>query len=239
MTNTSKLSLALAAALLAAPVTGFAQEAAEEESPFTWNAAVTSDYVFRGVSQTDENPALQLGADFSFGSGFYIGAWGSNVDFGADNDDIELDTYIGWNTDLSDVWNLDLMINRYNYFGAEDYVSSIDYNEFLATAAYDETYSFTFGYTNDVFASGEDGFYYAASGTWEVGNGFSLGAGVGYNVFDDATDVEDYTDYSLSLSRDFGPVNASLGYYGTNDDGDTNFGATADDRLVLTFSIGG
>ena len=239
MKYTTQLSLALAAALLALPMTGFAQDAAEEESAFTWNAAITSDYVFRGASQTEEDPAFQIGADYSFGAGFYVGAWASNVDFGAGGPDAEVDTYIGWNTDLSEAWNLDLMLNRYNYIGQEDYVGDLEYTEFLATAALNETYSFTFGYTNDVFASGEDGFYYAAAGEWDVGKGFSLGAGVGYNTFDEATGYEDYMDYSVSLGRDFGPVNASLSYFGTDSEGEFNFGENGDDRIVLTFSIEG
>ena len=239
MTNTNKLSLALSALLLAAPMTGFAQDAEDEESAFTWNAALTSDYVFRGVSQTQEDPAFQLGADFNLGAGFYVGAWASNVDFGAGGPDAEVDTYIGWNTDLSDAWNLDLMLNRYNYVGQEDYYGDIEYTEFLATAAYDETYSFTFGYTNDIYALGEDAFYYAAAGEWDVGHGFALGAGVGYNTFEESTGYQDYLDYSVSLSRSFGPVSASLMYVGTNNDGEVSFGDNAEDRVVLTFSIEG
>lgn len=238
MKNTTPLAIALAAALLAAPVTSFAQDAAEEESAFSWNMALTSDYVFRGASQTEEDPAFQIGADFNFGAGFYVGAWASNVDFGAGGPDAEIDTYIGWNTDLNEAWNLDLMLNRYNYTGEEDYFGDIEYTEFLATAVYDETYSFTFGYTNDVWASGENGFYYAAAGEWDIGKGFGLGAGVGYSTFDNSV-ANDYLDYSVSLNRDFGMVNASLSYVGTNNDGDFNFGDAGDDRVVLTFSIEG
>lgn len=240
MKNTTKLSFAVVAALLALPLTGLAQDPAEEEdSAFTWNAALTSDYVFRGVSQTEEDPAFQLGADYSFGAGFYVGAWASNVDFGSGGPHTEVDTYIGWNTDLSDTWNLDLMLNRYNYFGDEDFFGSSDYTEFLATAAFGETYSFTFGYTNDVFNTDLDGFYYAAAGGWDVGNGFALGAGVGYNTFDDDVGYDDYMDYSVSLSRDFGPVNAAVSYFGTDSEGAFGFGEAADDRVVLTLSIGG
>jgi len=237
--KTHKLSFALAAALLALPLTAAAQDAGEDDSGFSWNAAITSDYLFRGVSQTDEGPALQLGVDFSFGSGFYIGAWASNVDFGSGGPDIELDTYIGWNHDLSDDWNLDLAINRYNYLGASSSFDDGDYNEFLAVLSYADTINLNFGYTNDVYGLGEKAFYYGVDGSWEIGNGFSLGAGIGLSTFDSSTGIEDYTDWSLSVSRDFGPVNASLGYYGTNSDGELNFGELAEDRFVLTFSIGG
>ena len=82
-----------------------------------------SDYMFRGVSQSDDHPALQLGADYSFASGFYVGVWGSNVDFG-DSTDAEIDTFIGWNGDVADGVNLDVMLNRYNYVNEP---SDVDY----------------------------------------------------------------------------------------------------------------
>lgn len=241
MNRKTWLSITLSAALLSLPLAAAAQDEAAEESDsgFSWNAALTSDYVFRGVSQTDEDPALQLGMDFSFDNGFYVGAWGSNVDFGTGSPDIELDTYIGWNTDLSDSVNLDLMLNRYNYFGEADWYGSIDYNEFIATLSVNETYSFILGYTNDVYNLDDDGYYYGLAGSWGLGEAWGLDASVGRSAFGSSTFIEDYTDWSLSVNRDFGPVNISLGYFGTDSDGEWNFGEAADDRVVLTFSIEG
>ena len=246
MHTTTKLSLALAAALFALPLTAFAQEEAaveevaveEEASIFSWNAALTSDYVFRGVSQNDEKAALQLGADLNFENGFYVGVWGSNVDFGSGGPDVEVDTYIGWNTDLSDTWNLDLMLNRYNYLGEQDGFGDGDYNEFITTLSYDETYSFTFGYTNDVYNLDDDGFYYGVAGSWMLGENVGLDVSIGHSTFGD-TGIEDYNDWSVAFNRDFGPVNAALGIYGTDSSGQDNFGDAADERVVLTLSIGG
>jgi uncharacterized protein (TIGR02001 family) len=246
--NSTKLSLALAAALFALPMLASAQDEAvateevaveEEASIFSWNAAIASDYVFRGVSQTDEEAALQLGADLNFDNGFYVGVWASNVDFGSGGPDVEVDTYIGWNTDLSDSWNLDLMLNRYNYLGEQDGFGDGDYNEFIAAIAYAETYTFTFGYTNDVYNLDEDGFYYGLAGSWGLGAGVGLDVGMGRSSFDNSTGIKDYTDWSVAVNRDFGPVNAALGFYGTDANGDDNFGDAAGNRFVLTFSIGG
>ena len=56
------------------------------------NVALTTDYIWRGMSQTDGSPAIQGGFDADFGNGIYAGAWGSNVDFGSDSDEsMELD----------------------------------------------------------------------------------------------------------------------------------------------------
>ena len=76
----NNLKAALLAALLLAPAVSFAQEA-EAESNFSWNAGVVSDYVFRGVSQSNREIALQGGLDYAFGdSGAYVGTWGATVD---------------------------------------------------------------------------------------------------------------------------------------------------------------
>ena len=58
-----------------------AQDAAEEASAITINGAatLTSDYRFRGVSQSDEGMAVQGGITIGHESGFYVGAWGSNL----------------------------------------------------------------------------------------------------------------------------------------------------------------
>ncbi|PRH82702.1 TorF family putative porin [Arenimonas caeni] len=240
-TKKKLLPFALAAALLALPLAATAQDEAaeEEESMFSWNAALTSDYMFRGASQTDGEAALQLGADLNFDNGFYVGVWASNVDFGTGGPDVEVDTYIGWNTDLGERVNLDLMLNRYNYLGEQDGYGAIDYNEFIGTLTLDETWSFTLGYTNDVYALDDDGFYYGLGGSFDVGMGWGLDVTVGHSTFGSSTGYEDYSDFSVGVNRDFGPVNVAVGYYGTDSAGDDNFGDTADNRFVVTFSIGG
>jgi uncharacterized protein (TIGR02001 family) len=125
-----KLSFAVALVLAAMPLASFAQEAeAEAESPFSFTLAATSDYTFRGASQTDEGPALQGSFTYTAPVGFYAGVWASNVDFGDGGPDAEIDTYIGYNTDLGDEFvNLDVMLNRYNYVGGDN-ASDLAYND--------------------------------------------------------------------------------------------------------------
>jgi uncharacterized protein (TIGR02001 family) len=244
----SKLSLALALALFSLPMAALAQdetesadttatdEAAgeEEESNFTWNLALTSDYVFRGISQNDRDPAVQGGLDYAFGdSGFYVGTWGSNVDFGDGTPDIELDTYVGWNTDLTDKLNFDVMLTRYNYFGASDDFGNIDYNELIGALTWNEMLTFTAAYTNDYSNSGVNASYLNLTGEWPVGDNFTFTAGVGRSEFED---FDGYTDWTIGVSHDFGPVNAALNYYDTSIDLD---GERLSDAVVLTFTIDG
>lgn len=253
----SKLSLALALALFSLPMAAVAQDETEtaaedtseltaeadvadvaveeEESNFSWNLALTSDYVFRGVSQNDRQPALQGGLDYAFGdTGFYVGVWGSNVDYGVGTPDIEIDTYVGWNTDMTEDLNLDIMLTRYNYFGEDEIdFGNIDYNELIGVLTWREMIAFTAAYTNDYSNAGISSTYFNITGEWALAESFNFTAGVGRSEFEDS---DGYTDWMLGINRDFGPVNAALNYYDTNVDID---GARLSDALVLTFTIEG
>jgi uncharacterized protein (TIGR02001 family) len=101
---------------LAAPSFVFAAEAAPApDLTVTYNVGFYSQYIFRGLTQTDRKPALQGGVDLTHSSGFYLGAWGSNIDWlrssygptGTVNDtyytkggNLEVDLYGGFRTEL-------------------------------------------------------------------------------------------------------------------------------------------
>src|SRR3990167_7403050 len=78
--------------------------------------AFTSDYVFRGISQTEDLPAVQGWLTYTFPLGFYLNAWGSNVKFTGNTDaTLELDTIVGIHNDIGDNFTYDLNLARYNY----------------------------------------------------------------------------------------------------------------------------
>lgn len=258
----NKLALALSLSMFALPLTAMAQDAAAEAAPaadqaseapeaaaaaeepasnLSWNLALTSDYVFRGITQTDFDPALQGGLDYAFDdSGWYVGTWGSNIDFASpDGPDIEIDIYGGYGTSLSDDWSLDLHAIRYIYAGERDVYGDLDYNEFFAATTWNEMLTFTLAYAPDYANLDYTSTYFGVGGTWEVGNGFSLNAGVGHSSFSD--DVGSYTDWNLGFSRSFGPVEAALTYYDTTGGYvDGIYGShSASDNFVLSFKIGG
>ncbi|MBE0616861.1 MAG: hypothetical protein IH608_02885, partial [Proteobacteria bacterium] len=81
------------------------------ESNFSGNVAMTSDYVFRGISQTDSNPAIQGGFDYASPVGLYVGTWASNVAFGGN---IEMDWYGGFSNEVAG-FSYDLGVIYYAY----------------------------------------------------------------------------------------------------------------------------
>ncbi len=85
-----KLSHGLAALFLT-------MTAAAAHAELTGTVTAVSDYDFRGITQTAHDPALQGSIDYAHSSGFYVGAWGSNVDFGdCCDENIEVDIYAGF-----------------------------------------------------------------------------------------------------------------------------------------------
>lgn len=119
---------AAALVLIAAP-----QAVSAQSADWAFNAAVGSDYVFRGVSQTEEDPALSAGVDLTAGS-FYAGAWASNVSFVGDDDtNAEVDLYGGFRTETAG-WNMDLGVVGYFYTNQPN-SADYDYVELKAAAS--------------------------------------------------------------------------------------------------------
>lgn len=104
--------------ILAAVLCGGLATAASAD--FSVNAGVATSYIFRGLAQTDYKPAFQAGADWSHKSGFYVGAWASNIrwlkDFGISSGRAEIDLYGGFKNTVGD-FSYDIGVLRYEYTG--------------------------------------------------------------------------------------------------------------------------
>src|SRR5689334_21233843 len=109
-----------------------AASAAQAGLSSTWTVA--SDYDFRGISQTAKDPALQASLDYTHPSGFYISAWGSNVDFGTRDPDVEVDIYGGFTRQLDSGLNYDFGGIYYTYHSSP--AQSPDYVEAYAGLGY-------------------------------------------------------------------------------------------------------
>ena len=199
----------------------------------------TTDYVWRGVSQTDEKPALQLGVEYEHESGLYAGTWGSNVDFDEDVSDpahFEIDLYAGWRGETEGGLGWDIGVLRYLY---PDTTEDFDYNGLVVSATYG-IFTFEVDYSNDVFASGENGFYYNLGVSHEIPDLFTVAASVGYSDFDKEVNGEgapdSYVDWRIGISRSLWDFDLDLSYYDTSDNGEELNGDMAEPRVVFTIS---
>jgi len=106
-----KKSLLVAAVAISALFAGGAAMA-EDAGSLSYNLGVTSNYVWRGVTQTNDKAALQGGVDYAKGT-FYAGTWLSNVDFGGQAS-TEWDLYAGITPSVGN-WSFDFGVLSYNY----------------------------------------------------------------------------------------------------------------------------
>ncbi len=237
-----RFSRLCAFALVCAATPAFADE--EGAWSIEGNVAAMSDYVWRGVSQSQEDPAAQAELTLSHESGFYAGAFLSTVDFtGPDDEDdgmnTEVNLWLGYNHEFSDALNLDVYYVRYLYPGVNEGFD-IDFNEVTVALGFAGNYTASVTYSDDAMKLGGSSLYYALGGEWELESGFTLAAAVGYYDLDNAIG-EGYTDYSVSIGKGFGPLDVSLWYTNTSGFNDTlgeNLGSAADGRVGVTLKVG-
>lgn len=219
------------AVLGAALAGGFALSAQAQELELSATTAFTTDYVFRGISQTNQNPAVQGSLDATYGI-FYLGMWGSNVDFA---DSLEIDYYGG----ITPTWagiDFDIGVLWYTYPGA----NGIDIVEIKTGGSYTFGESFTLGVTNywgtdsdyDVLEIGGE---YAFANKWFNFFDPSVSAVVGFQWADAGTD---YTYWNAGLTLGFMENwAADIRYWDTDlSDSACGFTDNCDSRVVGTIS---
>ena len=206
----------------------------------TATATIATDYMFRGISQTLNDPAVQAAFEVSHTSGVFAGVWSSNVDSQDrgpldDQADQEIDMYVGYGTNLSEDWTVDATAIRYIFPGTGS-DTSLDWNELLVGAHYSDYVSLLVGYSNKVFNLDDSGIYYGLSGNWPLAHNTRLTASVGYYDLDNALD-DSYMDWSMGAEADMGMFTARLAYIEADNDGDKLFGLDkADGRVVFSLT---
>ena len=196
----------------------------------TSNVAIVSNYLYRGISQTGANPAIQGGFDLGLASGFYAGVWGSSISWVSDatlatNAGTEFDTYAGYKGKVGSV-DYDIGYLRYNYpgtYGAG--VAKADTDEVYAALTYSIvtakiSYSLgdTFGITKAVGTT-----YAELNASYSVGEtGYALTGHVGNQTYKgvtadtNSTGSLTYTDYKVGVTKDFSGYVVGLAYSTTN-----------------------
>ena len=186
---------------------------AAPESTVSYNVGVTTDYRYRGISQSRLQPALQGGVDYADKSGFYVGAWASTIKFikdsGAAKGNVELDLYGGYKGAAGAV-AYDVGFLRYEYvgnkLGAVAGFANANTTEVygaatvgLVTAKYSHSLTNVFGTPDS-----KNSYYLDLSAAFDLGNGMTLVPHVGRQMVNNKAVLGTYTDYALTLTKDLG-----------------------------------
>lgn len=198
-------------ALLAGMAYAAEEEASSEASivgSTSGNIAITSNYIFRGLTQTNHWPAAQAGLDWNHPTGAYLGVWGSNVHFptSSQNISLELDFSGGYTYSFNEDFNLGLGIQYYSYYPN----GSLDMWEFPLKAGW-KTIKLGVAYSprwNGVPDS--QSWYLSAGWSDTVFAGFGLGLTAGYSVFAPTAALADYADFKVSIYREIVGINFDL-----------------------------
>lgn len=236
------LKKALPAAIAASVLSG-AMATSAQAVEVSANVALVSDYRFRGISQSNEEIAVQGGFDLAFDNGIYVGTWGSTVDFDSTdgfNGSLELDYYVGWGMDVGANSAIDVGYIYYDYPG-DDGSGEGDYQEIYGSFSW---YDLTLGlaYSDDYYGETEKFFYYYAGYSFSLAEDLSLDLHVGFNDLDEdggfLSDGEDsYTDYSVGVTWSVMGVDLGATYVGTTLDEDEVFGTDwGEDTVVISIS---
>ena len=199
----------------------------------TSNIGLVSNYLYRGISQTGGNPALQGGFDYAHASGFYAGACGSNISWipntVASSSSFELDTYAGLKGGFAGDFSYDVGYLRYNFPGVYPAGSTTkaDTDEVYGalgwkwvTLKYSHSLGDTFGMDE---ASGTS--YVELNASYALADaGITLGAHYGKQSYKgaaaDALEAigtsPTYSDYKLSVSKDYSGYVVGLAYSSTD-----------------------
>jgi uncharacterized protein (TIGR02001 family) len=220
----SLLKLTLVSVLLI----GGSTTVSAEEGPgsFSANVGIFSEYSFRGIDQSGEEPAIQGGFDWAHDSGFYLGTWASNVDFN-DNDSVsEFDFYGGYATELKNGLNIDLSAIGYTYPGAlnsSDY-DFIEYALGLGKSIGPVSLSSAINWSGQFFGGSGDATYIQGGIDYTLPQGITLSGHVGKQWIEHETTygAPDYVDYSVSGSYTLQSFDLSVTYVDTDVDDNWN-----------------
>lgn len=238
--NMKKISiLCLSTSLLTVTSSAMAWESTDGQHTTTASVALSSDYVWRGYSQTDNEAAISGSFDYGHASGLYAGLWASNVDFALGNDQahVEIDAYVGASNGIGDTdLSYDVAFLRYMYPGTK----GGDWNEYYASLSY-RYFSASIAFSNDVYGSDEAGTYYALGFDYNLPMNLAFSAAYGYYDYDKAVfgagSKDSATDYRIGLSTELAGFGLDLTYTDSDSNGEDLYGENvADGRLTFTLS---
>jgi uncharacterized protein (TIGR02001 family) len=204
-------------------------------SPFAFNVGVTTDYIFRGISQSQHDPAISGGIDYTHSSGLYAGTWLSTqnwVDKAGplkDGSNLELDLYGGYKGTAGEI-GYDVGFIHYSYDGSRNTKTTgfvtpetsevyVGLSWKMLSMKYSHTVSKYFvgwGVPGGDDSKGSN--YLELNATQDLGNGWGLLGHVGHQKVEHFSDAN-YTDWKLGVTKDVGFGTVTLAYSDTDADG--------------------
>ncbi|MEO3690592.1 TorF family putative porin [Roseateles paludis] len=233
-----KTLLALLAA--SAAFTALPALADEAPDPLSFNLGAVTEYRYRGIAQSRLKPALQGGADYAAANGFYIGTWASTIKWvkdGGGDGNLEVDVYGGYKTEVAPGVTVDVGLLQYLYPSNKLNPSANTLEVYgavtfgVVTAKYSHSTSNLFG-----FADSKGSGYLDVTATFDLGNGLSLAPHIGHQTVKHNSAVS-YTDYSITLAKDFSGLVLSGALVGTDAKKGAYVGA-GKDLAKTTFVVG-
>src|SRR6185312_2417238 len=182
-------------------------------SPIVGSATLASDYIFRGLSQTNRKPAVQAGIEYDFADGLYLGLWGSSISWLSDtstptapvSSNVELDFYLGYRGKLSEDLGYDAGLYTYYYPGSypqgftrantTEIYGLLSY-KFLSLK-YSHALTNTFGFAHTKYSG-----YVDLSANYEFAPSWVLNAHAGHQRIDGIS-IASYSDYKLGVTKNF------------------------------------
>lgn len=238
----SKLSaLCFAATTMFTASSAMAWESENGAHSTSASVDLSSDYRFRGISFSDNKPAISGSFDYAHSSGLYTGVWMTS-----NSGDGEINVYGGYGSEFGDSGvSYDVGVLRYIFPGASEFNN----NEFYAGLGY-SYFSLGYAYDPDWEGNDEAAHYFSVGFDYDLPAGFGFSASYGVTNFD--SDLEDivgessYSDYSISLSKSLVGFDWTLSYIGVDNDGEAVYSdpgsygglddSSTDDTLVFSVS---
>ncbi|OOG48465.1 TorF family putative porin [Polaromonas sp. A23] len=215
---------------LALAGSAFAQTAAPAPAPastLSYNIGATTDYRYRGISQSGKKPAINGGIDYAHSSGFYVGSWASSITWLKDTTanpnttkgPVEIDVYGGYKGSMANGLGYDLGGLYYWYAGnnMKKTAGQVSPNTFelygaltlgVVTVKYSHATTNLFGTANS-----KNSGYLDLSANFDLGSGWSVVPHVGAQKIKNGNS---YSDYSVAVNKDIDGLVLSLAAVGTS-----------------------
>jgi uncharacterized protein (TIGR02001 family) len=202
---------------------------------------LTSDYVFRGASQSSEDPTVQAGFDYVHPGGVFAGVFAAHTEFpensfGSNPGSVELDAYLGFSHEFGRDWSWDVAAIHYDFPDSTGFDYS--YDELAANLHFRDVLRLGATASDDASAGGASGWTAEMELRQSLGDRYQVSGTLGHYEFE-RTDWADYLYWDLGVSAVAGPVTFDVRYFDTTDD-DAGFAGRqlTGSRVVGSISVG-